>query len=165
MKTNAQPQYLGDAIVLDRAEFARLIRQYAGLKVTVFAEDYNAVAKCQSACFGFKIPAKVALEQLARCDFDAFEWKTGEFGPCVWYYTAPMHVQLQRRRDFLIARLPLAVARIAEIEQRLALVALAEHREWRQKIHDSEVEQVASDRAEIVRLDAQIPTARAQAAA
>lgn len=162
MKPLPTPDYVGDAIVIDKAEFARLIRKYKHLGVTLFVENsYDTVARCQSACTGFDIPAAQALEKLHRCDFDAFEWKCDEHGPSLWHYAAPKHLQLLRRRDFLVARIPKTEARIAEINARLAMPEW--DNDWRRKIRDSEVDQVASDRVEIAQIDAMFPIAKAAA--
>lgn len=150
-----QPSAAGERLVSDRAEFARLIHQHRGLRVVLFVADRNTVASCQTECCGFHVPAKTALDQLARFAFDAFEWRADEFGPRLWHYAAPLQLQLERRRECLAARIPHAEARLAQ--------PIQAEEEWSRKARHSIERQLAADRTELARLDAQLLALRTAA--
>lgn len=131
MNTKAKhPEYLGEATVIDRAEFARLIRKAGHLRVTLFIEDRRTVAKCQDSLASFNVPAKQAVEKLSLFDFDAFEWNVKADGtPGIWHYAASMRLQLQRRLEKLLKRQEDHTAVIARVEALLAASLPCE--EWR----------------------------------
>jgi hypothetical protein len=144
--------------VIDRAEFARLIRKHKSLRVCVFMTDNvrgDVVHGCASECFGVKIPAKQALEELARCTYDACAWELDEYGPSIsTHIAAPAWVQMKRRRDFIAARIPHLEARLAmpaRVDDRLD----ANFRAWTQR-------DLIHDRAELARWDAELAARKAQ---
>lgn len=134
--------------IIDRAEFARLIRKHRGVGFSVYATERNEIIHgCADSSFYVTLPAKKALEMLHRCDFDAFVWTCDKYGARVHTYdVAPAWLQMKRRRGFVAAR-------ILKDQERLAHPALPGDRideHWRQTIERD----LSRDRSEVAKLDA-----------
>ena len=143
--------------IIDRAEFARLIRKHRGLGVFVTISDYCAdkvVRGCQPGHFGVTVPAKQAIEKLESGDFDAFVWEANEYGAhVVTYSAAPAWLQITRRRELRSARIESHIARLA----RPVVVGDS----WDARMRESAETYLAKDRAEVARWDAELAAIRA----
>ena len=162
MNTLPTIEYVGDATVIDRAEFARLIKKFKSLRVSLFLRDSEHCEFCQNNLASFDVPAKQALDKLACGDLDAFEWRLTETGPRIWHYAAPARLQLLRRQEFLLARIPKDEARIALYK---AKVAEFPTEEWRAGILASCAKDLASDQAELAKITAKLNPTPAAAVA
>lgn len=142
--------------ILDRAEFARLIRKSGHVSATVFVPDYlrrEVVRGCANECFGVTIPAKQALAHLALCSYDAHVWELDEYGPHISFVVAPAWVQMKRRRDFVAARIPKG-------EARLALPPRGDRID--ENFRAMTQRDLLSDRAELAKWDAELAARKAQ---
>ena len=136
--------YLQDkANVLDRAYFATLIRKARGL--LAFIRDYDGESVC---CF--KMPAKIALEQLNDGKFDSLIWQmdVSDAEPSIYGEVAPEHIRLQRQAELLRRR----------VKEREEALANTRHPETRAYLE----ERLAARRAELAQVEAKLQARRAQ---
>jgi hypothetical protein len=145
--------------VIDRAEFARLIRKHRGLSMCVFVPDYlrdEVVRGAAEQCFHVTVPAKQALESLERGNYDACEWAVNAHGDATvhTYLVAPAWLQIQRRRE-------LVAGKIADYERRLARPALLDCK-WDAEARVRSEQSLSRDRAELARWDAELAARKAQ---
>lgn len=149
----------GECTVLDRAEFARIIRKARKVGITVFPSspyDRDIVRGCAPACFTVNVPSQQAIEKLNVGEFDAHVWEVDQYGPSISWEVAPAWIQIARRREFVASR-------IARNESRLAMAIRGDRIDV--MVREASEGQLARDRAEIPTLDAKLAALRGKKAA
>lgn len=165
MKTSkpSPATYAGQATILDRTEFARLIRQQGYLTVFLHSRPDADVYMAGGCCARFEVPAKQAIELLNDGELDTLEWVLSNGGaPKVNGYTAPLAVQWQRRIEILMRRETEHEAVIAKAEQ---MIAAGHDAPWRVELAESRRATLAEERAEIERLRSLLAARHTQPAA
>ncbi|ACB76678.1 hypothetical protein [Opitutus terrae] len=143
--------------IIDRAEFARLIRKHRGIVVYVFPSNRDSrVLRNLNSCFSLRVSAKQALEKLEGGSLDAFTWSLSKYGLEVETDVAPLWLQRRRRRERVVEE-------IASHEARLAKpVRIGD--DWDTRTRASHEALLAGRRAELAELNA-APSPKPQVAA
>lgn len=141
--------------ILDRAEFARLIRKEDGLRVCVHVDLYSRRDVIKGIPDGFvaRMTAKEAISKLNAGDFDAFVWQHSHYGAYVANAVAPAAVQLRRLAE-------ITAMKISRHEERLATPQVNE--EWDAESRARSETALAELRATSARIRAQLADLEAQ---